>query len=113
MLRYIREERLPYRVTLIYTCRDRDSAAFLDELRELEQELPDFRLVLTMTQDPGWSGETRKVDAAFFKDYLGDDLNRFTFLVAGPPAMAEGVHEALAEAGVHEPNVIAERFSGY
>ena len=113
MLRYIREERLPHRVTLIYSCRDRESAAFLDELLELEQELPDFRLVLTMTQDPGWTGETRKVDAAFFKDYLGDDLNRFTFLVAGPPAMAEGVQEALAEAGVDEQNVIAERFSGY
>jgi len=113
MLRYIREERLPHRVTLIYSCRDRESAAFLDELQELEQELPDVRLVLTMTQDPGWSGETRKVDAAFFKNYLGEDLNRFTFLVAGPPAMAEGVQEALAEAGVDEENVIASRFSGY
>jgi ferredoxin-NADP reductase len=113
MLRYISEERLPYRVTLIYSNRDEESTAFLDELRELEQELPDLRLVLTMTQDPGWSGETRMVDADFFKDYLGDDLNRFTFLVAGPPAMAEGVQQALAEAGVREENVIAERFSGY
>jgi ferredoxin-NADP reductase len=113
MLRYISEERLPYRVTLIYSNTDRESTAFLDELQELEQELPDLRLVLTMTQDPGWSGETRMVDADFFKDHLGDDLNRFTFLVAGPPAMAEGVQQALAEAGVREENVIAERFSGY
>jgi ferredoxin-NADP reductase len=30
MLRYIREEKLPYRVTLIFTNRDRESAAFLD-----------------------------------------------------------------------------------
>src|SRR5919109_1633453 len=63
MLRYIREEGLPYRVTLIYSNRDRESTAFLDELRELERDLPDFRLVLTMTQDPGWEGETRKIDA--------------------------------------------------
>jgi ferredoxin-NADP reductase len=113
MLRYIREERLPYRVTLVYSNRDRESTAFLDELRELEQELPDLRLILTMTQDPNWNGETRKVDARFFADYLGDDLNRFTFLVAGPPAMAEAVQQALDEAGVKEENVIAERFSGY
>jgi NAD(P)H-flavin reductase len=66
-----------------------------------------------MTQDPGWQGETRKVDGAFVKDYLDDDLNRYTFLVAGPPAMAEGVADALAEAGVREENVIAERYSGY
>ncbi len=113
MLRYIREDRLPYRVTLIYSNRDRESTAFLDELRELEQELPDLRLILTMTQDPSWNGETRRIDPRFFSDYLGDDLNRFTFLVAGPPAMAEAVQKALDEAGVKEENVIAERFSGY
>jgi ferredoxin-NADP reductase len=113
MLRYIREEQLPYRVTLVYSNRDRESAAFLDELRELEHELPDFRLILTMTQDPGWEEETRKVDADFVKDYLVDDLNRYTFLVAGPPAMAEGVQGALRDAGVRNENVITERYSGY
>jgi ferredoxin-NADP reductase len=113
MLRYIREGRLPYRVTLIYSNRDRQSAAFLDELRELEHALPDFRLILTMTQDPGWQGEKRKIDAQFFRDYLGETLNAYTFLVAGPPAMAEGVQKALEAAGVREENVIAERYSGY
>jgi ferredoxin-NADP reductase len=113
MLRYIRERRLPYRVTLVYSNRDRESAAFLDELRELEQELPDFRLVLTMTQDPTWDGESRKIDAQFFKDHLGDDLNEFRFMVAGPPAMAEGVQQALVQAGVRQEHVVADRFSGY
>jgi len=113
MLLYIHEERLPYRVTLIYSNRDRASTAFLDEFRELEQALPEFRLVLTMTQDPGWEGETRKVGAELVKDYLGDDLDRYTFLVAGPPAMAEGVQSALREAGVRDENVTAERYSGY
>jgi ferredoxin-NADP reductase len=113
MLRYIREERLPYRVTVIYSNRDRESTAFLDELHELERELPELRLILTMTQDPGWEGETRKIDAHFFRDYLGDNLNAFTYLVAGPPAMAEAVQEALDEAGVQEENIVAERFSGY
>jgi len=83
------------------------------ELLELEQTLPDFRLILTMTQDPGWEGESRKVDGEFVEDYLDDDLNGYTFLVAGPPAMAEGVQTALQEAGVRDENVIAERYSGY
>jgi len=113
MLRYIHEERLPYRVTLIYSNRDEESAAFLDELRELEQALPGFRLVLTMTQDAAWDGEARKVDAAFVRDYLDGDLDPYTFLVAGPPAMAEGVQAALQEAGVRDENVITERYSGY
>jgi ferredoxin-NADP reductase len=113
MLRYIHDERLPHRVTLIYSNRDRESTAFLDELRELEQEMSDFRLILTMTQDPGWDGETRRIDSKFFGDYLGADLNRYTFLVAGPPAMVDAIENALDEAGVREGTVVAERYSGY
>jgi len=113
MLRYIRKEQLPYRVTLIYSNRDRESTAFLDELRQLEQQLTDFRLVLTMTQDDGWDGESHKVDAEFLRDHLGADLDEHTFLVAGPPAMAEAIEATLAEAGVSEENVKAEHYSGY
>jgi ferredoxin-NADP reductase len=113
MLRYIAEERLPYRIALIYSNRDRESTAFLDELRELEQEIPRFGLIVTMTQDVDWPGENRRIDAQFFKEYLGDDLNQYRFLVAGPPGMTEGVQKALEQAGAKEENVIAERFSGY
>jgi len=113
MLRYIQEEGLSHRVTLIYSNRDRESTAFLDELRVLENDNANLRLVLTMTQDPGWEGETRRIDAEFFRDHLGENLDENTFLVAGPPAMVEGMQKALAEAGVDEQNVIAERYSGY
>jgi NAD(P)H-flavin reductase len=100
-------------VTLIYSNRDRESTAFLDELQDLEKENPNLSLILTMTQDPGWEGETRRIDPQFFRDHLGEDLNENMFLVAGPPAMVEGVQETLAEAGVKEENVIAEGYSGY
>ncbi len=113
MLRYIGEERLPYRVTLIYSNRDLESTAFLDELRDLERELRDFRLILTMTEDPSWDGDTRLIDAQLFEDYLGTNLNELTFLVAGPPPMVEAVQHALEAAGVNEENVMADRFSGY
>jgi hypothetical protein len=45
-------------------------------------------------------------------DVLGD-LSRYTFLVAGPPAMAEGVSQTLLAAGVPEDRVLSDRFSGY
>jgi len=113
MLLYIRDKALSHRVTLIYSNRDRESTAFLDELQELVRQLHDFRLILTMTQDPGWEGETRKIDAGFFRDHLGPDLDQYTFLVAGPPAMTEAMEKALDQAGVNEESVIAARFSGY
>src|SRR3989440_6272586 len=69
MLRYIAEENLPHRVTLLYSNRDRESTAFLDELLELERASPDFQLVLTMTDDTAWDGESRQIDAALLRDH--------------------------------------------
>jgi ferredoxin-NADP reductase len=113
MLRYIDEENLPYQVALVYSNRDRESAAFLDELTELDRKNSNFRLVATMTADPGWEGETRHIDAAMLRDTLGDDLGAFTYLVAGPPPMVEGVVEELKAAGVEEDRILPDSYSGY
>jgi ferredoxin-NADP reductase len=113
MLRYIAEEELPHRVTLVYSNRDQDSAAFLDELSALERDNPNLRLVLTMTDDPAWKGETRRIDADFLRAHLDDDLGAFTYLVAGPPAMVEAMEKTLRDAGIPEEQIRPERFSGY
>ncbi len=113
MLRYIAEEKLPYRVTLVYSNRDRESAAFLDELMELEHDIPNLELVLTMTDDPAWEGESRRIDGEFLRDRLGDELQSLTYLIAGPPAMVEGVVGTLQAAGVPEAQLRPSRFSGY
>ncbi|MCP9484702.1 MAG: FAD-dependent oxidoreductase [Gaiellaceae bacterium MAG52_C11] len=112
MLRYVRDERLPYQITLVYSNRDRGSAAFLDELSELEREVPRLKLVLTMTDEEGWEGETRRIDAAMLRDHLGE-LDAYRFLVAGPPAMAQAVVDSLHAAGLSEQSVLADKFSGY
>jgi ferredoxin-NADP reductase len=113
MLRYIDEEGLPHRVTLVYSNRDRDSTAFLDELLDLEQRNESFRLVATMTGDPDWDGERRKVDAELLRELLGDGFESSTYLIAGPPPMVEGVAEELAGAGLAEDHIRPDRFSGY
>jgi ferredoxin-NADP reductase len=112
MLRYIGGTGQPYNVTLVYSNRDRESTPFLDELQELERSLPGLRLVLTMTQDEGWEGESRYIGADLLRDHLGD-LADLTYLIAGPPPMVESVVEALAAAGVPEEQVLPDRFSGY
>jgi ferredoxin-NADP reductase len=113
MLRYIADKGLDYKVTLIYSNRDRESTAFLDELEELERAIPGMRLVCTMTQDDTWDGDTRMLDADVVKDILGADLESFQFMIAGPPQMAKSVQDSLLEAGLSEEQVAADSFSGY
>jgi ferredoxin-NADP reductase len=114
MLRYIAAEGLEHRVTLVYSNRDRDSSAFLDELEELAAKSDGrLRVVATMTDDASWPGETRRIGAELLRDHLADDPAAYRYLVAGPPGMVEGVTDALAAAGVPDDRVAADRFSGY
>jgi len=113
MLRYIAEEDLPHRVTLIYSNRDRESTPFLDELSELDQTRDAFQLVLTMTEDASWNGETRRIGPELLRDHLSDDLRSYAYLVAGPPAMVDSIVETLHGAAVPEERISADRFSGY
>ena len=113
MLRYIADTGEPYRVTLVYSNRDRAGTAFLDELSELEQRIPGLRVVLTMTEDEGWEGESRFVGPELLSDHLEGELTDHTYLVAGPPPMVEAVVGQLSEAGVPEEQVLPDRFSGY
>jgi NAD(P)H-flavin reductase len=113
MLLYITEEGLPHRVTLVYSNRDRESTAFLDELQELAERNENVSLVLPMTDDDGWDGERRRIDAAMLRDVLDGDLNDYRYLVAGPPAMTQAVVEKLKDAGIPDEQVSADSFSGY
>lgn len=112
MLRYIKEENLSYKITLIYSNRDQDSTAYLEELRTYHPTSTTYRLILTMTDDPGWNGEKRMVDETFLKQYLGD-LRLLTFMVVGPPLMVEAIVKILKEQNVPEENIKIESFTGY
>jgi ferredoxin-NADP reductase len=113
MLRYIQDEHLLYRVTLIYSNRDRASTPFLEELDDIANANPNIRVIATMTNDADWTGETRLIDADLFKKYLEGDLNRSTYMVAGPPGMAEAVTEELRTSGVRRDRISTDSFSGY
>lgn len=113
MLLFIHAKQLAHRVTLVYSNRDRESTAFMEELAELEQAMPNLRVVFTMTEDPGWVGEIRRIDADMLRDTLDGELDDYDFLVAGPPPMVEAVVESLHGADVPEEHVRADKYSGY
>lgn len=112
MLRNIFEKNLPYKITLVYSNRNQSSTAFLEELQNYQLQTTNYKLILTMTDDPSWTGEKRLVDANFIKEYF-PNVNNQTYLVVGPPAMVAGVQKSLFEAGVLPQNIKVENFTGY
>ena len=108
--------RLPHRITLIYSNRNPQGAAFHEELAQLVDTCPSLTYVPTMTQTdksiPAWSGERRYVNADFLRDHVGD-LTAPIFYLAGPPGLVTGLAKVVIEAGGDPSHVQAEEFSGY
>jgi len=112
MLRYIQEEKIDYQITLIYSNRDTESTAFLEELKKIPENNQKFKLILTMTDDLNWSGEKRIINGQFIKEYTAEPEACF-YMVSGPPRMVEAVYNALIEIGIEKKNIKTEDFSGY
>lgn len=112
MLQYIKEKNLPYTITLLYSNRDKQSAAFLEELEILAKEIPQFRLIAIMTQDEKWTGEKRYIDKTILNEYF-PTIDENTYYVAGPPKMVDGLTKTLEDAGVKTEHIKSENFAGY
>lgn len=115
MARDAARRKLPHRITLFYSNRQAKDAAFLDELRQLEQANPNFRLVATITDpDPKqpWPGETGRITGETLRRHLPDARAPIYFF-AGPPAMTKAMRDALGKIGVAESNMRCEEFYGY
>lgn len=112
MLRFIKDKKLPYKVTLLYSNKDRASSAFLGELEQLAKEIPNFKLICIMTQDEEWNGEKRHIDKTMLREYF-PSIDKNLYYVAGPTSMVEMLVKALKDAGVSDSNIKSENFTGY
>ncbi len=112
MTRYIKEQNLPYTMTLIYSDSDRESMAFLSEMEAYAKDNPNFKLILTVTKDPQWTGEKRHVDENFVKEYVATLMENI-YYISGPPAAVEAVAASLARLGIPTEQIKTENFTGY
>jgi ferredoxin-NADP reductase len=116
ILRQAAKDRLAQRLVLLYSNRRPEDAAFLAELRQLEQLNKNFRLVATMTQmshsGRPWEGETRLIDEELVKK-VGADLSAPVYYLAAPPSMVEAVRQTLNRASIDDDDIRSEEFYGY
>jgi ferredoxin-NADP reductase len=116
MTRHAARERLPHRVTLFYSNRRPEDAAFLAELQNLERLNPNYRLVATMAEAEKsarpWSGETGFIRREMLERHL-ESAAKPVYYFAGPPAMTMAMLQMLEGMGVGEDSMRYEEFYGY
>jgi ferredoxin-NADP reductase len=110
-----KERALPHRLTLLYSNRRPEDAAFLDELGELSDAEERFVFVPTFSgadiadSAPGARG---RIDAPMIQGHvvLSDEP---IFYIAGPARFVVSMREMLNSLGVSNDDIRTEEFDGY
>jgi predicted ferric reductase len=112
LLRFVSEESWPYNITLIYSNTNHEWAPFLEELTGFAKETQNFKLIATMTKDPQWQGEKRRVNGQFIKEYFSKPEENL-YYVTGTPRFVPIVFKEIKDIGVPILNLRMEIFTGY
>jgi ferredoxin-NADP reductase len=106
----------PRRIFLFYSVRVPEEAAFLEELREMEQYNLRYKFICTVTQPDQvrmpWHGETGRISIEMLSKWI-PDLSVPIYYIAGPSGMVTGVRQMLINSGISEDDIRAEEFAGY
>ncbi len=107
-------DQLDQQITLFYSNRTPQLAAFTDDLKSFAYKNANFTFIPIMTQAKGseWNGETGYITEVMLKKYV-PDLQRPIYYLSGPAAMVASMRKILVEAGVNEDNIRTEEFTGY
>ena len=108
LLRSMTERGINRKAVYYYGARRRGDLCFEDELRALEQQLPDFRYVPALSEDE-WEGETGLITDVVSR--LAGNLPKAHAYVCGPPPMVEAAVPLLTRLGVPEKHVYWDKFT--
>jgi ferredoxin-NADP reductase len=116
MARHAANQRLPHRLSLFYSNRRPEDAAFLTELQDTERLNPNYRLIATMAEPEKsgrrWSGETGFIRREMLERHL-PDISTPVYYFAGPPPMTMAMQKLLEDIGIAEEAMRYEEFYGY
>jgi propane monooxygenase reductase component len=112
LLRHMAEKGIERKATFYYGARTKKDLFYLDEIRELGEQLPgEFRFVpaLSESEDEDWDGETGLITDVVKR--LEDDLSETEAYMAGPPPMIDAAIPVLMQMGVDEDDIYYDKFT--
>lgn len=112
LLRSMEERGVSRPATYYYGARSSRDLCYEDELRGLEERLPDFRFVPALSEpgdEDGWTGLTGLITDVV--DEHEGDLSGTDAYICGPPPMVEAAIPMLVEHGVDENRIYYDKFT--
>jgi propane monooxygenase reductase subunit len=112
LLRSMAERGIDRRTAFYYGARRRRDLCFTDELKALEEKLPNFRFVPALSEPEdgdGWDGEVGLITDVVKRHE--SDLRRAHAYLCGPPPMVEAAMPLLAALGVPDKHIYYDKFT--
>jgi propane monooxygenase reductase subunit len=112
LLRALADEGSPRPAVFYYGARGPQDLFHLEELRELEQRLPNFRFVPALSDsetDAGWDGERGLITDVVSR--CEADVSGMDAYLCGPPPMVDAAIAMLDAEGVPEDRVFYDKFT--
>ncbi|NBI07412.1 NADH:ubiquinone reductase (Na(+)-transporting) subunit F [Senegalia massiliensis] len=111
ILYHMVENNIDRKATFYFGARYIEDLFFVEELKEIEQKLPNFKFVPTLSRakkKDGWTGDIGRVTDAIDK-YMENGENKEVYL-CGSPRMIDSTVETLKEKGIPENLIFYDKF---
>jgi propane monooxygenase reductase component len=112
LLRSMAERGIDRRAVFYYGARRRRDLCFSDELKALEEKLPNFRYIPALSEPEDgddWDGEVGLITDVVKRHE--SDLRRAHAYLCGPPPMVEAAMPLLAQLGVPDKHIYYDKFT--
>jgi ferredoxin-NADP reductase len=99
-------------VRLLYSSRTREDVIYYDELEKLRAAPggPEVFHSLTRSQPAGWTGYSRRIDAAMLAEVSNPLGRNVQVFICGPTLMVEAAADGLVKLGINPAQIRTERF---
>jgi len=116
MVSHVTHEGLSTPMTLLYSNYSEEDISFREELEELKNENPNFKMIFTLSNKSeaasSWKGEVGRINVEMIKKYVSNKSDSL-FLPVGTPQMAISMEEVLRHIGAPAEHIITKKFTGY
>lgn len=102
------------KITLLYSNRDLESFAFLEELKSKALDNENFKFIPTITSQEvgGWYGLSGRIDGNFLKKHI-KGLDKKVFYISGSVDFVVSIRKTLLDLGIFDENIRTDELAGY
>lgn len=111
ILHHLKENDIKRKARFYFGAKTPEDLLYLDELRDFEESLYDFKFMPTLsrtTEEHNWTGDTGRVTDSIAK-YITDGENKTAYL-CGSPGMIESAIKGLEEKGITKDLIYFDEF---